>query len=145
MKIFFEFEDNSYNIAPSTLEYFSPWISQVAIVHKKRIAKLHYTFMNDEQLLAINQEFLNHNYYTDIITFGAATGNSIKGEIFISLDRVSENAKQHKIDFYDELKRVVIHGVLHLIGYNDQSENEKNNMRFLENQALQIYDQQYGK
>jgi len=93
-------------------------------------------FCSDSYLLKINETYLNHNYFTDIITFDYVEDNIISGDLFISLDRIKENADKYADNFFQELYRVVIHGVLHLCGYKDKSESEKIEMRAKENQYL---------
>ena len=111
------------------------WIKKIIESHGKKTGNINYIFCSDEYLLKINKDFLSHNYYTDIITFNNCEGNIISGDIFISLDRVKENAK--KYDSHDsEVYRVMVHGVLHLIGFKDGSDAEQEDMRHQENEAL---------
>lgn len=114
------------------------WLTKSIAEEKKQVGQLDFIFCSDEYVLNINQEFLNHDYYTDIITFDYTTENKskISGDIYISLDRINENAKKYNISFTDELHRVMIHGVLHLIGYRDKTHEEKITMRSKENQYL---------
>ena len=102
----------------------------------KVVGELTYVFCNDQQLLKLNKEFLNHDTLTDIITFDYSLGNEIHGEIYISTDRVEENAEEFEVSFMNELSRVMVHGILHLCGYKDKSEEEKNQMRNKENHYL---------
>src|ERR1700758_2778921 len=96
------------------------WLGSIAISEKKKIKNLAYNFCSDEALLQINQGFLKHNTYTDIITFDYCEDNFIIGEIYISAERVAENAQTHKTTFEEELLRVTAHGLLHLCGYKDK-------------------------
>lgn len=95
--------------------------------------------MSDESLLEINREYLKHNTYTDIITFNYNEGKNIAGDIFISVDRVKENAQKFEVKFEEELHRVMIHGVLHLCGYKDKSKTDSGLMRKKENNALLLF------
>ena len=104
-----------------------------------RLGSLHFIFCSDKALLAINREFLGHDYYTDIITFNLAENNTIEGEIYISLDRVRENARNLDEPVYMELHRVIFHGVLHLCGYRDKTRREIQLMREKESKYLSGY------
>jgi rRNA maturation RNase YbeY len=107
---------------------------------KKPLASLTYIFCSDEYLLEINRQYLNHNYYTDIITFDLSENNhQVTGEIYISLDRVKENAGEFKTTFKKELLRVIFHGALHLCGYKDKSDKEQTLMRKTEDKYLHYY------
>ena len=105
-----------------------------------RLSFINYIFCTDKYLLEINQKHLNHDYLTDIITFDfSERTNTAEGDLYISVERVEENAKQYNVFFISELIRVVIHGLLHLIGYKDESEKEKKRIRSLENKYLSLY------
>ena len=101
------------------------WIKSVIKGEKKKTGSLNFIFCSDEYLLRINQQYLEHDYYTDIITFDYVTGSVISGDIFISVDRVKENAGVYKVSFSAELNRIMIHGVLHLLGYMDKEVEHK--------------------
>ncbi|HEY9885814.1 MAG TPA: rRNA maturation RNase YbeY, partial [Vampirovibrionales bacterium] len=103
---------------------FSEWISRCISKKGKSTGSLNFIFCSDEYLLTLNKEYLNHDTYTDIITFNYVEEEIISGDIFISIDRVRENASALNIDFNEELSRVIIHGVLHLIGYRDKTPEE---------------------
>ena len=115
---------------------FNSFISNILISEKKTEGDIVLIFCSDEYLLEINKKHLNHNYYTDIITFDYCVENIVSGDLYISIDRVKENAKTFNDSFINELTRVVIHGVLHLCGYNDKTEADQKNMRNLENKYL---------
>lgn len=116
------------------------FLKQLFINQSKRMFSLTYIFCSDDYLLNINKQFLHHDYYTDIITFDlAAIGNPVEGEIYISIDRVADNALFNKISFNEELHRVIFHGALHLCGYLDKTPLAKKLMTSLENDNLQQY------
>jgi len=100
---------------------------------------LSYIFCSDKYLLSINQKYLNHNTFTDIVTFDLAESAEIDGEIYISVGRVKENAVKYEVDFEEELRRVIIHGLLHLIGYKDKTASQKVQMRKKEQACLSLY------
>ena len=114
-------------------------VMDLAESHKISIANLNYIFCSDEHLLSINKQFLNHDYYTDIITFPYREGTNIEGEIYISIDRVKDNADQQKVSFENELFRVISHGLLHLIGFSDKTPKQKKLMREEEDKAITIF------
>ena len=116
----------------------SSWIQKIARSEKASIAELNYIFCSDTYLLGINQQYLAHDTYTDIITFDLGEGESIEGEIYISIPRVRENARTHKVLFQNELDRVIIHGLLHLLGYSDKSPRKKELMRKKEDACLSL-------
>ncbi|WP_438947036.1 rRNA maturation RNase YbeY [Sediminibacterium sp.] len=106
---------------------------------RKELREINYIFCSDEMLLKINQDFLQHNYYTDIITFGLQEpGQPIEAEIYISIDRVKDNATQHGVGYENEMMRVLFHGALHLCGYKDKKKSEIQEMRAKEDQYLQL-------
>ena len=116
------------------------WIGEVAEKHGKTIGELYYYFCSDEKLLEINRERLGHDFYTDIVTFPLGEENElISSEFCISLDRVTENCLNFGRSFESELLRVMIHGVLHLIGFDDHSEEEQKAMRSQEEKCLEMY------
>jgi len=137
--IFFFFEDVSFSFQKRIL--LRTWLQRVAQKEQKKISALNYIFCSDEFLLSMNKEHLNHNTYTDIITFGYSAKGAvdITGDIFISIDRVKENAKTYQTSFQDELRRVLSHGLLHLCGYKDKTSADKANMREKEESALSLY------
>ena len=114
------------------------WIKAVASTYGKRVGEIGYMFVGDEQILAVNREYLGHDYYTDIITFDYDEGDVINGDIVISLDTVRSNAEQLGKTYEEELYRVIIHGILHLCGINDKGPGEREIMEAAENRALSI-------
>ena len=112
------------------------WIQKVVADNGFEIGEINYVFCDDNYLHKLNVEFLNHDTLTDIISFDNTLGKLISGDIFISIERVEENAKDFKVSFENELHRVMIHGVLHYMGYKDKSDDDKIKMRNDENQAL---------
>lgn len=122
---------------------FKKWILDVALTEQKVIGEINYIFTNDTYLLDVNKKYLNHDYFTDIITFDNCEGNILNGDIFISIDTVKTNAIQYNVSFDDELKRVIVHGVLHLIGYDDKNEDSQNAMRSKENQFLLLANSKF--
>ncbi len=100
---------------------------------------LSFIFTSNERLRLMNQEFLNHNYFTDVITFDYSEGNTISGDVFISIEQVKLNAERYGVSAEEEQRRVMIHGVLHLMGYGDASDEEKQIMRKKENEALNLW------
>ncbi len=115
------------------------WIKTIIESEKKKQGEINFVFTTDEEILKTNIQFLKHNTYTDIITFDYCEEKIINGDIIISIERVKENAKKFDVDFETELKRVIIHGVLHLCGYKDKSEKDAALMRSKENAALKKY------
>ena len=107
---------------------------------KKILGNLTYIFCSDAYLLKINQEYLKHDYYTDIITFDlSASAKSVEGEIYISVDRIRENARKEGVSVKEELHRVIFHGALHLCGYKDKTQKDKSEMKRMENRYLKGY------
>jgi len=112
------------------------WIRQVISSHQKNPGVINIIFCNDEKLLKINRMFLQHDYFTDIITFDESTIAALSGDIYISIDTVASNAILMNIPFEKELNRVIIHGILHLCGFKDKTPEESKKMRLLEDNAL---------
>jgi rRNA maturation RNase YbeY len=115
------------------------WIRSFIESHKKNLGKLSYIFTSNEQILLLNREYLNHNYFTDVITFDYAVDDIIAGDIFISIEQVKKNAEFYGVDTEEELRRVMIHGILHLLDYKDSSLKEQKTMRKKENEALHLW------
>lgn len=116
------------------------WIKQVAASHGFRVGEISYIFCDDEKILEVNRQYLQHDYYTDIITFDYTEGDKIAGDLFISIDTVRTNAEQFAQPFEKELHRVIIHGILHLCGINDKGPGEREVMEQHENEALALYE-----
>ena len=114
------------------------WVNAVAKAHGKRCGAIAYIFVDDEKILEVNREFLQHDYYTDIITFDYTEGNKISGDLFISLDTVRTNAEDVGATYEEELHRVIIHGILHLCGINDKGPGEREIMEVEEDKALAL-------
>lgn len=112
------------------------WVADVAADYGRRVGDITYIFVDDEEILRVNREFLQHDYYTDIITFDYNDGRRLSGDLFISLDTVRTNAEGLQVTYEQELHRVIIHGVLHLCGINDKGPGEREMMEAAENRAL---------
>ncbi|MCI6504064.1 MAG: rRNA maturation RNase YbeY [Prevotella sp.] len=112
------------------------WIRRVAAAHNRKVGEIGYLFCDDEKILEVNREYLNHDYYTDIITFDYDEGEIINGDLVISLDTVRSNAALFGKSYEEELYRVIIHGILHLCGINDKGPGEREIMEAAENEAL---------
>jgi probable rRNA maturation factor len=123
----------------SNKEYVSDWVSRVVNSKGYKLGNIVYAFFNDEDLKGLNIRFLNHDYYTDVISFDETADQVVSGNIAISVDRVKENAAQIGVDFEEELRRVMIHGVLHFIGFNDKTSSEKKEIREQEALALSMF------
>lgn len=117
---------------------YERWIGEVACRHGRILGPVVYIFCNDEKILEVNRKFINHDYFTDIITFDYSRGKMISGDIFISLDTVASNAGLVGATYADELSRVIIHGILHLCGINDKGPGEREIMEANEDEALEI-------
>lgn len=114
------------------------WIKAVAGSYNKKVGDISYIFCSDGKILEINNEYLQHDYFTDIITFDYTEENIINGDIFISIDTVKSNSEQFNTEFHDELNRIIIHGILHLCGINDKGPGERECMTECENKALSL-------
>ena len=114
------------------------WVCEVVSSYDYRVGEINYVFVDDERILEVNREFLQHDYYTDIITFDYTQGRFVSGDLYISLDTVSSNALQLGVPYEQELHRVIIHGVLHLCGLNDKGPGERELMEAAENRALEM-------
>ncbi len=112
------------------------WIRSVAAIYGKKVGDVNYIFCNDERILEVNREYLQHDYYTDIITFDYTEDDTISGDLFISLDTVKTNSEHFSTEYDEELHRTIIHGILHLCGINDKGPGEREIMEAAENKAL---------
>ncbi|PCI07021.1 MAG: rRNA maturation RNase YbeY [Flavobacteriaceae bacterium] len=130
--------NNEIEFTLENQEYLINWISQSIEKEQFKLGEVNYIFCSDEQLLKKNIEFLNHDTLTDIISFDYTMGKLISGDIFISIDRVTENANTFKTSFNDELNRVMIHGILHYCGYKDKADADKSLMRSKEDYYLSL-------
>ncbi len=114
------------------------WVRNVAASYQKKVGEIAYFFCDDEKILEVNRQYLQHDYYTDIITFDYCEGNKLSGDLFISLDTVRSNSELFGTDYNTELHRVIIHGILHLCGINDKGPGEREIMEAAENRALEL-------
>ena len=133
IKFFYEdTDDQQFNN-----KYIRGHIKRIINNESYKKGSLNIIFCSDEYLLRLNKEYLNHDYYTDIITFDYVENNIVSGDLYISIDRINENSQKLNINFKNELTRVIFHGILHLVGYNDKTESEKQEMRRMENMYLE--------
>ena len=130
------FEDTDFVFKGKTLN--NRWLKLVAESEIRRIGQISIIFCSDNYILDVNQKYLQHDYFTDIITFDYCEGDKISGDLFISVDTVRDNAVEYGTEFVDELNRVMVHGVLHLIGYDDHEEEDIKEMRAKENYYLSL-------
>lgn len=141
MSIRFSVQSSNFEL-PKT-EKVKEWVTEVVNRRQKRVGNISYLFCDDEYLLGVNQQYLNHDTYTDIITFDYVAGGLISGDIMISVERVKENALKFKVPFGQELHRVIIHGVLHLLGQGDKTDAEAAEMRSQEEDALSLLNEMF--
>lgn len=120
---------------------YKSWIAEVIAKHGKKMGSINYRFASDASVHDVNVQYLNHDTYTDIITFDYVTGDLISGDILISIDRVGENASSFSVPFEHELSRVLIHGVLHLLGFKDKSDDDARLMRTKEEESIALLEQ----
>lgn len=118
---------------------YAEWLSKVIVSENKKEGDINYIFCDDEYLHKINVEYLQHDTLTDIISFDYSVGNELHGDIFVSIERVEDNAKDFNVPFEEELKRVLVHGVLHYCGYKDKSEKDEALMRQKEEEKMQMF------
>ncbi len=134
--ISYSFEDTNFVFKGKALN--NKWLRLVAESEIRRIGDIYIIFCSDNYMLDINQKFLGHDYFTDIITFDYCVGDRLSGDLFISVETVQDNALEYEVEFEDELNRVIVHGVLHLIGYDDKTEEERELMRKKEDYYLSL-------
>ena len=134
--ISYYFEDTDFVFKGKTLN--NRWLRLVAESEIRRIGDISIIFCSDNYILDVNQQYLQHDYFTDIITFDYCEGDRLSGDLFISVDSVKENSVEYGTDFNDELNRVIVHGILHLIGYDDNNEQDIEMMRKKENYYLSL-------
>ena len=140
MAIYFHVELEGFEIENES--HVRRWIKNSILSENYLHGDINFIFVTNPQILEINRTYLKHNYFTDVISFEYNEGNTISGDVFISIDQVKENAKQYKTEFTEELRRVMIHGVLHLTGYSDKTRLEKEIMRKKEDEKLSDYNEQ---
>lgn len=133
-----QFLTESVTLPDFNWDTINVWITEVAKSHNRILGNITYIFCNDDKIINVNREFLQHDYYTDIITFDYSRGKLISGDMFISLDTVKSNSEQFGYDYNTELLRVIIHGILHLCGIDDKGPGEREIMELHENQALKL-------
>ncbi|MBQ4276848.1 MAG: rRNA maturation RNase YbeY [Bacteroidaceae bacterium] len=133
------YQSDSVDMPQLDLPHITQWVERVAESYGMRVGDIAYIFCNDDRILEVNRQYLNHDYYTDIITFDYSTPHTISGDIFISLDTVKSNAEMLGTDPRRELLRVVIHGILHLCGINDKGPGEREIMEAAEEKALLVF------
>ena len=134
--ISYYFEDTDFQFKNRTIN--NKWLRLVAESEIRRIGQISIIFCSDNYILDVNQQYLQHDYFTDIITFDYCEGDRLSGDLFISVDTVRENAQEYGTEFTEELNRVIVHGVLHLIGYDDHSEEDIAVMRKKEDYYLSL-------
>ena len=131
------YSENDFKL--ENIDLYKNWLNRVISSEDKRLGEISYIFCDDEYLLDINQRFLDHDTYTDIISFDDSMGNLLNGDIYISTERVEENAAEFNEDFETELKRVIVHGILHYCGYQDKSEEDAALMRRKESEKIKLF------
>lgn len=138
MAISFTIDDIDFSFLEETK--IKQWIRLIVSSHGKRVGNISYLFCSDTYLIEVNRTYLNHDTYTDIITFDYVVGDVVSGDILISVDRVRENAVLFGVPFEQELHRVIIHGILHLLGQSDKTDEDAAQMRKMENESLEIWN-----
>ncbi len=138
MAITYDKEHSKIKMPKKKKRNVSAWIKKVAELHGKKVGDLSYLFCSDDHILEVNKEYLQHDYYTDIITFDYTEGDVISGDMVISVDTIATNAEKFNTSFESEFFRVVIHGVLHLCGINDKGPGEREIMEKHEDEALEV-------
>lgn len=131
------FSENNFELEDNVA--YEKWLQSVIISEEKKEGDINYIFCDDEYLHEINVKYLNHDDYTDIISFDNSVGNILHGDIFISTERVAENAEKFQVSFQEELKRVIAHGLLHFCGYKDKTDDEAQLMREKEDEKIKMF------
>ena len=134
------FDSLNVKIPELDFEKVKIWLGEVATNHARQIRNINYLFCDDQEILNVNKKFLNHDYFTDIITFDYSSRDKVSGDIVISIDTVKSNAEELKEDFKRELLRVIVHGLLHLCGIDDKGIGEREIMERNENEALELWN-----
>lgn len=137
----FQWLTKGVEMPPVDIAIIQEWIEKVAVSHGRKAHELTYIFCDDREILNVNRQFLDHDYYTDIITFDYTRGKLLRGDIYISLDTVKSNSEDIGQSYMRELLRVIVHGILHLCGINDKGPGEREIMEHNENVALDLYDE----
>ena len=132
------YQTEGIDMPPIKKRETTAWIKAVAETYGEKVGEIAYIFCSDEKILEVNRQYLQHDYYTDIITFDYCEGKKLSGDLFISLDTVRTNAEQFNAPYETELYRVIIHGILHLCGINDKGPGEREIMEAAENKALEM-------
>ena len=133
-----QYHANDIDMPQLDTTLMSRWLKQLAAFHRRKLGDINYIFCSDKKILEVNIEYLGHDYFTDIITFDYDEGLRVSGDLFISLETVASNAEMLGIAYEEELMRVMAHGVLHLCGFKDKSDEDAANMRLREQEALAI-------
>lgn len=131
------YSENDFQLPEEAL--YREWLKRVLLSEGKQLEEVSYIFCDDQYLLEINQKYLDHDTYTDIISFDNSLGNTLGGDIFISTERVAENADTFNVNFDEELRRVMVHGLLHFSGYLDKTEEEQKQMRLKEEEKMKLF------
>lgn len=139
MAIIYQVEDTKMPLIKK--RKVSEWIKNVVAGYRKKVGDIAYIFCSDKKILEVNNEYLQHDYYTDIITFDYTEDDIVSGDIFISLDTVKSNSEQFGTNYDEELHRIIIHGILHLCGINDKTPPERKHMTECENKALAMREE----
>lgn len=136
MPVYIHEQDTKFHVEQKRV--LKKWLQQVVGNHSKKAGDINIILCSDEELLRMNQEVLKHDTYTDIITFNYNSSKMVSGDLFLSIERIRENASKFAVRIEQELHRVMVHGVLHLIGFNDKTEKERSQMRLKENESLEL-------
>ena len=139
MPVFFHSESPGFSFKGRRI--YAKWFGKIVANQGKKLSNLNCIFVSNDYLLEINKEFLKHNYFTDVITFNYTIGDEISGDIFVSIDQVKINSGELNIVFKEELSRVMVHGLLHLLGYDDKTRSDQDRMRQAENNALELLEE----